>query len=95
VLSTRIGGRRSHWTTNVEPGVYARLTDLARHRAVPTSQFIREALESYVSEQEAHLEPGPLPDWVGMLEGPGDPYAARDEEVLDASWAESIDPREA
>ncbi len=40
-------------TTNVESGVYARLTDLARHRAVPTSHLIREALESYVSEQEA------------------------------------------
>ncbi len=57
--------------------------------------LIREALESYVSEQEAHLEPEPLPDWVGMLEGPGGPYAARDEEVLDASWAESIDSRDA
>lgn len=82
-------------TTNVESSVYARLTDLARHRAVPTSHLIREALESYVSEQEAHLEPEPLPDWVGMLEGPGGPYAARDEDVLDRSWADSIDPREA
>ena len=82
-------------TTNVESGVYARLTDLARHRAVPTSHLIREALESYVSEQESHLEPEPLPDWVGMLEGPGGPYAARDEGVLDRSWADSIDPREA
>jgi predicted transcriptional regulator len=81
-------------TTNVEPGVYARLTDLARHRAVPTSHLIREALESYVSEQEAHLEPEPLPDWVGMLEGPGGPFATRDEETLRESWAQSIDPRE-
>jgi len=49
-------------TTNVEPHVYARLADLARHRAVPTSRLIREALESYVSEQEALLEPEPLPE---------------------------------
>ncbi len=41
------------------------------------------------------MEPEPLPDWVGMLEGPGGPYAARDEETLDRSWADSIDPREA
>ena len=82
-------------TTNVESGVYARLTDLARHRAVPTSHLIREALQSYVSEQEARLEPEPLPDWVGMLEGPGGPYATRDEDVLDRSWADSIDRHEA
>lgn len=82
-------------TTNVEERVYARLTDLARHRAVPTSLLIREALEHYVSEQEARLEPEPLPDWVGMLEGPGGPYAARDEEILDGSWADAIDPHEA
>jgi len=79
-------------TTNVEPSVYVRLTDLARHRAVPTSHLIREALERYVLEQEALLEPEPLPDWVGMLEGPGGPYAARDEEALDGSWADEIDP---
>jgi hypothetical protein len=80
-------------TTNVEPSVYVRLTDLARHRAVPTSHLIREALEQYVSAQEGLLEPEPLPNWVGMLEGPGDPYAARDEEILDGSWADAIDPR--
>jgi hypothetical protein len=82
-------------TTNVERHVYARLADLARHRAVPTSRLIREALESYVSEQEALLEPEPLPEWVGMLEGPGGPYAARDEEILRESWAGTIDPHEA
>jgi predicted transcriptional regulator len=82
-------------TSSVEPGVYARLTDLARHRAVSASHLIREALEQYVSEQEAQLEPEPLPDWVGMLEGPGGPFATRDEEILDGSWADSIDPRKA
>jgi hypothetical protein len=78
-------------TTNVEPGVYTRLADLARRRDVPTSHLLREALERYVTEEEASVEPGPLPDWVGMLEGPGGPYASRDEELLDESWVDSID----
>jgi hypothetical protein len=82
-------------TTNVESDVYARLMDLARRRAEPASRLIREALERYVTEQEALLEPEPLPDWVGMLEGSGGPHAARDEEILDESWADAIDPREA
>jgi hypothetical protein len=81
-------------TTNVEPDVYARLSDLARHRAQPTSHLIREALERYVVEEEANLEPRSLPDWVGSLEGPGGSFAARDEEVLDESWASALDPRE-
>jgi metal-responsive CopG/Arc/MetJ family transcriptional regulator len=80
-------------TTNVESGIYARLTDIARHRDVPTSQLIREALERYVSEAEAAQEPEPLPEWVGMLEGVGDPYASRDEEILAESWADSIEHR--
>lgn len=82
-------------TTNVEPDVYARLMDLATKRAEPASRLIREALERYVTEQEALLEPEPLPEWVGMLEGPGDPFASRDEEILDESWADAIDPRQA
>ena len=73
-------------TADVEPQLFARLTDLARHRAVPTSRLVREALEHYVSDQEALIEPEPLPDWVGMLEGPGGPCAARDEEILGTSW---------
>jgi hypothetical protein len=81
-------------TTNVEQRV-ALVTDLARHRAVPASRLFREALERYVSEQEALLQLQPLPDWVGMLEGPGGPYAARDEEILDGSWPDAIDPHEA
>ena len=77
-------------TTNVDEGVYARLEDLARRRAVPTAHVIREALERYASEEEARLEPGPLPDWVGMLEGPGGPYAERDEALLDEGWADEL-----
>jgi predicted transcriptional regulator len=78
-------------TTNVESTVYGRLEDLARRRDVPTSRLIREALERYVSEQEALQEPEPLPDWVGMLEGPGGPYADQDEALLDRDWADALD----
>ena len=42
--------------------------------------------------QDARLEPEPSPEWVGTLEGPGGPYAIQDEAVLDASWADSMDP---
>jgi hypothetical protein len=79
-------------TTNVEPGVYTRLEHIARRRHQSTARLIREALERYVTEEEARQEPEPLPDWVGMLEGPGDPFAARDEELLDEAWADSILP---
>ena len=78
-------------TTNVDEGVYARLEDLARRRSVPTAHVIREALERYAADEEAQLEPGPLPDWVGMLEGPGGPYAERDEEVLDEAWSQDVE----
>jgi hypothetical protein len=80
-------------TTNVDEGVYARLEDLARRRDVPTAHLIREALERYVSDLEAQLEPEPLPDWVGMLEGPGDAYAERDEGILDEAWADDLEPK--
>lgn len=73
-------------TTNVESDVYARLEDLARRRRLPTARIIREALVRYVTEEEAAREPEPLPDWVGMLEGPGGRFAERDEAVLDAEW---------
>jgi hypothetical protein len=53
---------------------------------------IREALERYVAGEEAQLEPGPLPDWVGMLEGPGRRYAERDEQILDEHWEEALEP---
>lgn len=79
-------------TTNVEPSVYARLEDLARRRRVPTARVIREALERYVTDEEAAVEPEPLPDWVGRLEGPGDAWAERDEELLRAEWAATLDP---
>jgi hypothetical protein len=80
-------------TTNVESTVYARLENLARRRDVPIAKLIREAMERYVTDEEASLEPEPMPDWVGMLEGPGDDFAARDEEVLEATWADALGPR--
>lgn len=78
-------------TTNVEPEVYARLEDLARRRRVPTARVIREALERYVTDEEAGIEPQPLPDWVGMLEGPGGAWAERDEEILRGGWPTALE----
>jgi len=78
-------------TTNVEPDVYARLEDLARRRRVPTARIIREALVRYVTDEEATREPEPLPDWVGMLEGPGGPFAEQAEAVLDAEWSTALE----
>lgn len=78
-------------TTNVEPDVYARLEDLARRRRLPTARIIREALVRYVTDEEAAREPEPLPDWVGMLEGPGGSFAERDEQVLGAEWSRSLE----
>jgi predicted transcriptional regulator len=77
-------------TTNVDGSVYARLEDLARRRDTSIARLIREAMERYVTDEEAALEPGPLPEWVGMLEGPGGVFAARDEEVLDERWSDAI-----
>ncbi len=78
-------------TTNVEPDVYARLEDLARRRRVPTARVIRDALVRYVTDEEASMGPEPLPDWVGMVEGPGGPWAERDEEILAAGWGKALE----
>jgi hypothetical protein len=78
-------------TTNVETEVYARLEDLARRRRVPTARVIREALERYVTDEEAARQPDPLPEWVGMLEGPGGAWAELDEELLKAGWAAALE----
>lgn len=78
-------------TTTVDPQVYARLEELARRSDASVASLIREAMERYVTEREAALQPEPLPDWVGMLEGPGGDYAARDEEVLRTDWGRELD----
>jgi predicted transcriptional regulator len=78
-------------TTTVNGSVYARLEELARRDNAPVARLVREAMERYVTEREAAIEPEPLPDWVGMLEGPGGEFASRAEEILDAEWAESLD----
>jgi hypothetical protein len=76
-------------TTTVDPATYARLDDLARHDGVPTARLIREAMERYVTDREAALEPSPLPDWVGMIEGDGEPFAERIDEIL-AEYADEM-----
>lgn len=42
-------------------------------------------------EEEPMTEPARLPDWVGMLEGPGGPWAAQDEELLSSGWAAELE----
>lgn len=69
-------------TTNVDPVTYARLDELAQRDGVPTATLLREAMERYVTERETSLEPAPLPDWVGMFEGDGEPVAERVDEIL-------------
>lgn len=78
-------------TTSVEPVTYAALEDLARRDGVSASHLIREAMERYVSDREAALEPLPMPDWIGSIEGDGQPLASIDEEVLEATWADEIE----
>ena len=73
-------------TTTVDNGVYARLEELARRDRAPVARLIREAMERYVTEREEATEPRPLPDWVGMLEGPGDDLASRSEDILDNEY---------
>jgi predicted transcriptional regulator len=79
-------------TTSVDPSIYHRLDELARHDGVSTSHLLREAMERYVTEREEALEAVPLPSWVGMLEGgDGQPWAERDEELLAEGWAADIE----
>lgn len=78
-------------TTSVDSTTYATLEDLARRDGVSTSHLIREAMERYVADRETGLEPAPLPDWVGSIEGDGTPLAALDEEILEATWASDIE----
>ena len=81
-------------TTSVDLTTYAALEDLARRDGVSTSHLLREAMERYVAERDRTLEPGPLPDWVGTLEGDGQPYAERDETLLDEWWAAELEAQE-
>lgn len=78
-------------TTSVDPTTYAALEDLARRDGVSTSRLLREAMERYVAERDRTLEPHALPDWVGMLEGDGQPFAERDEALLDEWWAAELE----
>lgn len=78
-------------TIEVESATHARLEDLARRRRVPTARVIREALERYVAGEATTGPREPLPDWVGMIEGPDGPWAELGEEVLAAGWALALE----
>ena len=69
-------------TTTVDPSTYGLLEDLAHRDGVATARLVREAMERYVAERQREMLPLPLPDWVGMFEGDGEPFAERAEEIL-------------
>lgn len=69
-------------TTTVDPSTYGLLEDLARRDGVATARLVRDAMERYVSDRQSEMEPLPLPDWVGMFQGDGQPFAERVEEIL-------------
>lgn len=69
-------------TTTVDPSTYGLLEDLARRDGVATARLVRDAMERYVSDRQREMEPLPLPDWVGMFQGDGQPFAERVEEIL-------------
>jgi len=69
-------------TTTVDPATYCMLEDLAHRDGVATARLVREAMERYVAERQREMKPLPLPDWVGMFQGDGEPFAERAEEIL-------------
>lgn len=69
-------------TTTVDTTTYGLLEDLAHRDGVATARLVREAMERYVTERQRDLEPLPLPDWVGFLQGDGEPFAERAEQIL-------------
>jgi Ribbon-helix-helix domain len=69
-------------TTTVDSSTYGMLEDLAHRDGVPTARLVREAMERYVTQRQLEHEPQPLPDWVGMFQGDGEPFAGRAEEIL-------------
>jgi hypothetical protein len=75
-------------TTTVDPSTYGLLEDLARRDGVATARLVRDAMERYVSDRQREMEPLPLPDWVGMFQGDGEPFAERAEELLGEITAE-------
>lgn len=62
----------------------AEVAAVARRRGVTTSHVVREALERYVSDEQA--EPQSLPDLVGMFAWEGEPTGTTAEEVLERDW---------
>ena len=76
-------------TTTVDTTTYGLLEDLAHRDGVATAQLVREAMERYVTERQRDLEPLPLPDWVGLFQGDGEPFAERAEQIL-ADMADDV-----
>ncbi len=80
-------------TTTVDPATYRRLEDFAHQDGVATARLVREAMERYVTERQRDMVPLPLPDWVGMFQGDGGPFAERAEEILAEIADEAIQTR--
>lgn len=69
-------------TTTVDPLTYGLLEDLAHRDGVATARLVRDAMERYVTERQNEMVPLPLPEWVGMFEGVGEPLAEHAKEIL-------------
>ena len=82
-------------TTTVDTTTYGLLEDLAFRDGVATARLVREAMERYVTERQRELAPLPLPDWVGMFQGDGEPFAERAEEILAEIADEAAESRRA
>lgn len=75
----------------------AEVTAVAKRRGVTTSHAVREALQRYVTDEQA--APQPLPELVGMFEWEGEPTGASAEDVLEREWpaelGRGVDPTSA
>ncbi len=64
---------REVMAVRIDRATRARVARVARRRGQPTSEAIRQAIESWVEQQEAELTPfDRVADLIGSVEGPGD-----------------------
>jgi ferric-dicitrate binding protein FerR (iron transport regulator) len=64
---------REVMAVRIDKTTRARVARVARRRGQPTSEAIRQAIESWVEQQEAELTPYErVADIIGSFEGPGD-----------------------
>ncbi len=57
----------------IDKATRARVARVARRRGQPTSEAIRQAVESWLEQQEAELAPfDRVAELIGSVEGPGD-----------------------